>query len=126
VEQEATEITINGVAYIPKDSMAETAPKIDGMEYCIVCTERGGIFAGYVQLFDDTKRVAVLINSRRIQYWNGAGSISQIAMEGASKPKECRFAMVVPKCTVVGVCSVTPCTQKGVDFGQNEVPVWKK
>lgn len=33
MEQKINEIEINGITYIPKDSVAEMAPKLDGMEY---------------------------------------------------------------------------------------------
>lgn len=33
----------------------------------------------------------MLKNARRLWYWDGAASISQIAVDGVSKPENCKF-----------------------------------
>lgn len=38
MEQNIKELEVNGVTYVPKDSVAQMAPKVDGMEYCMVRT----------------------------------------------------------------------------------------
>ena len=60
------------------------AKEFNGMTYVIVRTYSAGVFAGYLESRVD--REAVLRNARRIWYWDGAASLSQLAMEGTKKP----------------------------------------
>lgn len=118
------EITINGVVYVPKGS--ETANKIavntDGLEYCMVRTENAGVFAGYVESRNGNE--IVLRNARRIWYWEGAASLSQLAVDGTSKPKNCKFPTPVDKVTLLGVIEITPITEKAKKSIE-DVLIWK-
>lgn len=58
-------------------------------KYVIVRTTSAGVFAGTLSS-KDGKEVE-LVNARRLWYWSGASSLSQLAMEGVKKPKECKF-----------------------------------
>ncbi len=60
------------------------------MRYVIVRTYAMGVFSGTL---DDasTETIKILTNARRIWYWDGAASLSQLAMEGTSKPDKCKF-----------------------------------
>ena len=53
--------------------------------YVIVRTYSAGVFAGTLE-FHDGKEVT-LSNARRLWYWDGAATLSQLAMEGVSKPQ---------------------------------------
>jgi hypothetical protein len=76
-------------------------------EYCIIRSDRAGVFAGVV---DDTDGDKVLLkNSRRIWSWEGACSCSQIAMDGVGE--DSRIAMVVPEMIVSGVIEMIPATE---------------
>jgi len=55
-----------------------------------------GVFAGTLAP-ESTETVKVLTNARRLWYWAGAASLSQLAVEGTSKPKECKFPVAVPR-----------------------------
>ena len=59
------------------------------MTYAVVRTDRAGVFIGCVKS-QDGKNV-VMVNARRLWYWDGAASLSQLAMEGVSKPDNCKF-----------------------------------
>lgn len=50
------------------------------MKYVIVRTYSAGVFAG--ELESRTGQEVVLRNARRIWYWVGAATLSQLAMEG--------------------------------------------
>lgn len=65
-----------------------------------------------------------LINARRVWSWAGACSLSQMAVEGVKNPDECKFSVVVPEITVVGVCEIIPLSETAKDnlYG---VPEWK-
>lgn len=106
------EITVNGVEYIEKSAVEEfsKAEKLDGMEYCIVRTYSAGVFAGYVE--SRNGKEAVIRKVRRIWYWDGANSLSQLAVDGTLKPENCKFACEVDKIIVTEVIEVIPCTEK--------------
>jgi len=62
-------------------------------DYVIVRTYSAGVFAGNL-ISRDGKEVK-MENARRLWYWKGAASLSQLAMEGVKCPSECKFAMPV-------------------------------
>lgn len=66
---------------------------------------------------------AVLKDSRRLWYWSGAASLSQLAVEGTKKPKECKFPIAMPEQEVTGVLEVIPVTDVA-KASIDSVPVW--
>jgi len=92
-------------------------------QYVIVRTYSAGVFAGTLESRDGKE--VVLTEARRIWYWAGAASLSQLAMEGTSKPRECKFPTPVTRVTlteVIEILEVTPEAQKSIEG----VPVWKQ
>jgi hypothetical protein len=68
---------------------------------------------------------AKLKNARRIWYWDGAASLSQLATSGTSKPENCKFPEPVASILLTEVIEVIPITlaaKKSIE----SVPVWKK
>lgn len=115
-------ITLDGVEYVRKDAISEPAKKLDGMKYIICRTYSAGVFAGYLE--NREGREVVLRNARRLWYWSGAASLSQLAIDGVSKPKDCKFAMPVDRVEVleaIELLDVTEAARKNIDG----VPVWK-
>jgi hypothetical protein len=114
------EIEINGIKYVQKDEPAET---LNGMEYCIVRTYSAGVFAGFVESRNGQE--AVIRQARRLWYWDGAASLSQLAMEGVKKPQNCKFPIAVDKIELTQVVEVLHCTdvaKKNIEG----VPTWKQ
>ena len=89
--------------------------------YCMVRTYSAGVFAGTVQQLDGD--VATLTDARRIWYWKGAASLSQLATDGTSQPKQCKFPCAVSEVMLLGVIEIIPITDKARD-SIAEVPVW--
>jgi len=114
-------LTIEGVEYVPKDSIIPLA-QTDGKEFVIIRSADSGVHAGYLESKDG--REVTLVNSIRIWYWDGAASLSQLAVDGPGQPDKCKFAVVLPKITVLGVCEIIPCTQKAKDVIEG-VKTWK-
>ena len=123
MEQKINEIESNGITYIPKDSVQQMASKLDGMEYCMVRTFSAGVFAGYVE--SRNGKEVVLRNARRIWYWAGAASLSQLATDGTSAPEKCQFPTPVDKVTLIEAIEIIPITAKAKKSIE-EVPIWKK
>lgn len=116
------EITINGEGYVKKADVPMMAEKRDDMEYCIVRTYSAGVFAGYVE--SRNGKECVVRDARRLWYWDGAASLSQLAVDGTSKPGECKFPTEVDKVILTEMIEVIPCTEKAM-LSIKEVPVWE-
>ena len=95
---------------------------IKEMEYKIVRTYSAGVFAGYIESVNG--QVVVIRNARRLWYWDGAASLSQLAVDGASKPENCKFPAEVDRIQVfeaIELINVTEKAKKSIA----EVPVWQ-
>lgn len=101
--------------------MKSKKPKLP---YVIVRTYSSGVFAGYLKSRKGVE--AVLTNARRLWYWDGAASLSQLAMEGVSKPENCKFPCEVDSVTLVSPqgIEILPVTKKA-QASIAAVPVWK-
>lgn len=118
-------ITINGIDYIPADSISATAPakSLKGMKYVICRTYSAGVFAGYLK--ERIGQEATLYQARRLWYWDGASSLSQLAVDGVSKPENCKFPCEVEYVELTNVIEVLPCTAKA-QASIGAVTVWKQ
>lgn len=90
---------------------------------CMVRTQSAGVFAGVVQ--ERNVSEITLTEARRIWYWKGAASLSQLATSGTSCPKQCRFPAPVPEVLLLGVIEIIPITEEAAK-SIREVPVWKE
>ena len=91
--------------------------------YCMVRTKSAGVFAGTIK--SRTGDEALLENARRIWYWDGAASLSQLATDGTSAPKNCKFPCEVSEVVlleVVEIIPITDCAKTSIA----SVPVWKQ
>jgi hypothetical protein len=114
-------IRIDDVEYVRADSV-KSAPTAD---ISIVRCDRAGVFFGKVESFDEKTLVATISNARRVWYWSGAASLSQLAIDGTSKPSECKFPEALSMIKVSEVLEVIPCTEKAVK-SLNSVKAWKQ
>ena len=123
MEADVNEISINGVQYVPKKSVSEKAEDLNGLHYVIVRTHSAGVFAGYL----DSKKgqEVVLINARRLWYWDGAASLSQLAMEGTSKPDQCKFPCEVDRIELLQAIEIIDVTKKAQKSIKG-VKIWKQ
>lgn len=111
------ELVINGTVYVPKES------KTEGMPYVMVRTHSAGVFAGFLESRNGQE--VVLKNARRIWYWEGAASLSQLAMEGTKEPSKCKFPMEVDRVELLQAIEIINITEKAKK-SIVEVPVWKR
>lgn len=121
---EKDKIIVDGVEYVRADSIQNNvlATKLDGMPYCMVRTFSAGVFAGYLESREGKE--ATLRNARRIWYWDGAASLSQLATDGTSKPENCKFPCPVDRVTLTEVIEIIPITKRAKKSIE-EVAVWK-
>lgn len=92
-------------------------------KYVICRTYSAGVFAG--NLVSRKGQEVVLENARRIWYWSGAASLSQLAMEGTKDPSNCKFPCEVKRVELlqaIELIDVSPEAEKSI----KAVPVWQK
>jgi len=91
--------------------------------YVICRTYSAGVFAGILE--SRSGKEVVLRDARRIWYWEGAASLSQLAMQGTSKPTKCKFPCAVDQVVLteaIEILNTTPEAEKSI----REVPEWKQ
>jgi len=115
-------ITIDDVEYVRKDSMSNPSKPLDGREYVVIRSRDSGCHAGYLDSEDGT--TITLVNARRLWYWSGATTLSQLAMEGVASPGECKFPCAVDSITVYSVCEKISTTSKAQSSIES-VKIWK-
>ena len=77
-------------------------------KYVVVRGNRSGVFAG-VLVSQDGQKVE-LKDCRRLWYWDGAASISQIAKEGVNRPRSCKFTVTVDQIVILDAIEIIPAT----------------
>lgn len=65
-----------------------------------------------------------LHNARRIWFWAGAASLSQLAKDGTTNPSSCKFTVTVDSITILDAIEIIPCTDKAIKSIE-DVEVWK-
>jgi len=119
---EQNEMIINGVTYVPKGTESKMAETLNGKKYVIVRTYSAGVFAGYLE--SRTGQEVVLLNARRIFYWDGAASLSQLAEDGTSKPENCKFPKAVSRVELLQAIEILDVTAKA-QASIESVKIWQ-
>lgn len=90
--------------------------------YVIVRTFSAGVFAG--NLVSKVGKEVVLANARRLWYWAGAASLSQLAVDGTSKPESCKFPVEVCRVELTEAIEILDVTAKA-ELSIKSVKVWQ-
>ena len=77
--------------------------------YYIVRCDRSGVFAG--NIIERNGQEVTMSDARCLWYWAGAASLMQLAKDGTSKPRECKFTVSVDSLTVLDAIAILPCTE---------------
>ena len=88
----------------------------------IVRGDRSGVFYG--EFVKREGREVELKNCRRLWYWDGANSISELAEKGTQKPNNCKFTVVVEKIEILDAIEVIECTNKASKSIES-VNIWR-
>ena len=89
----------------------------------IVRGDRSGVFFG--TLTEKDGREVKLEKCRRIWYWDGAASISQLAVDGTSNPRGCKFTVTVDEIEILDAIEIIPCSEKAIKSIEG-VKVWAR
>ncbi|NLH78969.1 MAG: hypothetical protein GX465_18265 [Acidobacteria bacterium] len=90
---------------------------------CIIRTNSAGVFLGTVK--ERKGKEVLLTDARRIWYWDGAATLSQLANEGTSKPGNCKFPAPVAEVLLTEAIEIIPATEAAI-ASIAAVPAWKK
>lgn len=90
---------------------------------CIVRTYSAGVFLGTVK--ERNGKEVLLTDARRIWYWDGAASLSQLANEGTSSPSRCKFPGPVKEILLTEAIEIIPATEAAI-ASIAAVPEWRK
>jgi len=91
-------------------------------KYCIVRTYSAGLFAGTLK--SRNGKEVVLTDARRLWYWAGAASASQLAVTGPTKPGDCKFPAPVAEILLTEAIEIIPTTDDAKRAIEG-VPVWQ-
>lgn len=92
-------------------------------KYVIVRTQSAGVFAGNLESRNGQE--VILLNARRLWYWSGAASLSQLAVDGTKDPSNCKFPCEVPRVELlqaIEILDVSEIAQVSI----KGVPTWQK
>ncbi|MGA9041651.1 MAG: hypothetical protein WB421_14055 [Terriglobales bacterium] len=92
------------------------------MEYKIVRSQSAGVFAGLIESIDG--ETVTMLKARRLWYWVGAASLSELALKGVKKPKDCKFPIAVDRIVIrpwIEIIDVTPEARASIEG----VPEWQ-
>ena len=89
----------------------------------IVRGDRSGVFFG--TLTEKDGQEVKLEKCRRLWYWDGAASISQLAVDGTSNPEGCKFTVTVDEIEILDAIEIIPCTAKAIKSIEG-VKEWKR
>jgi hypothetical protein len=92
-------------------------------KYVIARTNSAGVFAGVLES-KEGKEVK-LTDARRIWYWSGAASLSQLAMEGTKDPDNCKFPCPVTSVVLTEAIEILECSQQAIESIRG-VKIWKQ
>lgn len=124
MEMEMETITINNEEYVKKSAINSSAKQsVDGFDYCIVRTYSAGVFAGYIKKHSGQE--ATVLHARRLWYWKGAASLSQLSVDGVKCPKECKFPCEVEEIILTNVIEILKCTE-AARISIKGVEIWKR
>ena len=80
-------------------------------KYIVRC-DRSGVFYGEIESRNGQE--VTMRNARCLWYWDGAATLLQLAKDGTSEPRDCKFTVYVDELTVVDAIEILPCTDKAI------------
>ena len=88
----------------------------------IVRTHSAGVFFG--EVVSRKGQEVVMKNARRLWYWSGAASLSQLAINGTKNPGACKFPEAVSKIELLQVIEILETTKAAQD-SIDGVAIWR-
>jgi hypothetical protein len=112
------ELIINGEKYLKE---------VNPSQVKMVRSYAAGVFYG--EIISEKHEVSGLVvemkNARRVWYWSGACSLSQLSINGTIKPSDCKFPEAVPYVKLMNVVEILDITDQAL-ISLNGVKIWKQ
>ena len=89
----------------------------------IVRGDRSGVFFGTLTAKEGNN--VKLSDCRRLWYWDGANSISQLAVDGTTAPRNCKFTVNVESIVILDAIEIIPCSDKAIKSIEG-VSLWRR
>ncbi len=116
------EIELNGKKYMLESSIKnKKRESLANKKYVIARTESAGVFAGYLK--KRTGKEVILQDARRLWYWDGAATLSQLAQEGTKKPNKCKFPCPIDEVLLLETIELILCTDSAKESIKG-VKIW--
>lgn len=118
-------LVVEGVTYVPENEVKLAS--IDGKKAVLIRTYSAGVHYGYLEnkTYEAGICIVTLSNTRRVWYWDGACSLSELALRGTSKPSNCKISVVLPEIELQNVIEIIPITEEAL-INLNNVYVWEQ
>lgn len=101
--------------------MEKLENKYEGKKYIVRC-DRAGVFFG--EISSRNGQEVKIKNVRRLWYWDGACSLSELAKKGTQRPNNCKFSVVVNEIEVLDAIELIECTKESIKSIEG-VKEWK-
>ena len=85
---------------------------MENQDKYIIRARGAGVFFGEIK--ERNGGEVTISNARRLWYWNGAASLSQLAVDGVTRPDSCKFTVTVDEIIVIDAIELLKCTDKAV------------
>lgn len=89
----------------------------------IIRGDRSGVFFGTITQKEGQE--VTLEKCRRLWYWDGAASISQLATDGTTNAGGCKFTVTVDRIVILDAIEIVLCTDKAIRSIEG-VAEWKR
>jgi hypothetical protein len=125
VEVDKNSVFISGIEYVPKNETNNLVLNTEGLPYVLIRTYSAGVHIGYLKSKEYTLSgiVVQLIKTRRVYSWSGAMTLSQLALDGSSKPDKCQITVEVPENEMIAI-EIIPITEKAFN-NLTKIVEWK-
>ena len=90
---------------------------------CVIRANGAGVFFG--EIIKQDGDTVLVKDARRLWYWDGANSLSELAESGTSKPLSCQFPVIVGEVMIFKVLEIIKATDQAINSIKG-VPTWKK
>ena len=88
----------------------------------IIRGDRSGVFFGEIESREG--REVKMRNVRRLYSWGGATDVTQLAVDGVSRPQSCKFTMYADEAIILDAIEIRKCSEKAITSIEG-VGVWK-
>ncbi len=89
----------------------------------MVRSRDAGVFYGQVEIWDLSNGYVKFKTARRVWYWDGAATLSELATSGPKLPQKCKFPIAVENHIILGICEIIPVSDEALEK-LDSVPVW--